>query len=113
MSEKEKFNIIISRIRETAEKVLPKGSRVVLFGSRARGDSRPDSDWDLHILVPGSVKLSLAESDDLCWEFDQLGIFEFDEQIEAFAYSTYDWSKRKFMPFYQNIERDKVILFQN
>ena len=113
MSEIEKFNYIISRIKETAERVLPKGSRLVLFGSRARGDSRSDSDWDLHILVPGTEKLPLSQANDLCWEFNQLGIFEFDEAIESFAYSTSDWMKRKFMPFYKNVEQDKIILFQN
>lgn len=112
MSEKERFNIIISRIKETAEKVLPKGSRLVLFGSRARGEARSDSDWDLHILVPGTQKLSLTQSDDLCWKFDQLGIFELNEKIESFAYSTSDWANRKFMPFYKNVERDKIIIIQ-
>ena len=113
MSEEDKNNILISRLKETAERVLPKGSRLVLFGSRARGDFRADSDWDLHILVPGKSKLSLSQADDLCWEFNQIGIFEFDETIEAFAYSTSDWSKREFMPFYKNVERDKIIIFQN
>lgn len=113
MSETEKYNIIISRIKETAARVLPKGSRLVLFGSRARGDFRSDSDWDLHILVPGMEKLPLSVANDLCWEFNQIGIFEFDEAIESFAYSASDWSKRKFMPFYKNVERDKIILFQN
>jgi uncharacterized protein len=29
---------------------------VILFGSRARGDFRPDSDWDLCVVVPDDVK---------------------------------------------------------
>jgi len=33
--------------------VRPEG--VILFGSRARGDSRPDSDFDLAILAPNGV----------------------------------------------------------
>ena len=29
---------------------------VVLFGSRARGDNRPDSDWDVCVIVPDDVE---------------------------------------------------------
>lgn len=113
MSEKEKFNKIIARFKETAERILPPGSRVVMFGSRARGDARVDSDWDLHILVPGNEKLSLDKTSEICWEFNRIGIYEFDEVIESFAYSKSDWLRRNFMPFYKNVERDKIILFEN
>ena len=45
-------------IPEQAVKALSKalGNRlvaVVLFGSRARGDARPDSDWDLLVIAEG------------------------------------------------------------
>ena len=29
--------------------------RIVLFGSRARGDHRPDSDWDVAVFLRGKV----------------------------------------------------------
>jgi predicted nucleotidyltransferase len=29
---------------------------VILFGSRARGDNHPDSDWDICVLVPDDVE---------------------------------------------------------
>ena len=113
MSEKERFEILMSKIKETAARVLPVGSRVALFGSRARGDARPDSDWDFHILVPGEQKLSLSESDDLCWEFNKIGVFETDDVIETYAYSVSEWAKRSFLPFYKNVEKDKIIIFQS
>jgi predicted nucleotidyltransferase len=32
--------------------VQPRPGRVLLFGSRARGDARPDSDLDLLVVMP-------------------------------------------------------------
>ena len=42
---------VISNIKEVAGKTLPANSSLLLYGSRARGDNRPDSDWDLLILI--------------------------------------------------------------
>jgi predicted nucleotidyltransferase len=38
------------------------GARVILFGSRARGEARPDSDLDLLVIEPGEVPKRRAES---------------------------------------------------
>ncbi|WP_053958157.1 nucleotidyltransferase domain-containing protein [Sulfobacillus thermosulfidooxidans] len=31
---------------------FPEVNRIILFGSRARGDARPDSDWDFLVIMP-------------------------------------------------------------
>lgn len=41
---------VIDNIRQVAASVLPKGSTLYLYGSRARGNYHEDSDWDLLLL---------------------------------------------------------------
>ncbi len=45
-----KQNLIKDRIKRTIYEKDP-GAEAYLFGSRARGDYRQDSDWDVLILV--------------------------------------------------------------
>lgn len=45
--------IDIPAMARTLLAAAPKGSQVILFGSRARGDARPDSDVDFLVLEPG------------------------------------------------------------
>ncbi|MBQ5524583.1 MAG: nucleotidyltransferase domain-containing protein, partial [Paludibacteraceae bacterium] len=44
-------NEIQDKIATLGSKLLPKGSHLFLYGSRARGDNREDSDWDLLVLL--------------------------------------------------------------
>ena len=42
-------NDTLESIKALARRVIPRGGHLWLFGSRARGDNRQDSDWDLAI----------------------------------------------------------------
>ena len=42
---------VIDSIKQVAERVLPKGSLLYLYGSRARGDWHDGSDWDLLLIL--------------------------------------------------------------
>lgn len=52
---------LIEEARQRLAAVAP-GAKVILFGSRARGESRPDSDLDLLVIEPGEVPTRRAES---------------------------------------------------
>jgi predicted nucleotidyltransferase len=107
MDEKMNRATVISNIKAVAYKTLPKGSSLILYGSRARGDNRPDSDWDLLILLD---KPSLTFSDyNYGYPFSELG-WETGEEINAQVYSKQEWNNYSFTPFYKNVERDKILL---
>ena len=42
---------VISRFRQALDEVY--GERIVLYGSRARGGARPDSDYDVAVFLHG------------------------------------------------------------
>ena len=112
MSEKERYQLILDALKRKAAEILPKGSRMTLYGSRARGDASSDSDWDIHILIPGEEKLPLNMWDKYAWPFSEIGLY-LDEEINPRLYSFAGWMKRSFLPFYKNVEKDAVIIFQN
>ena len=57
---------VYTNLRETAAKVLPPGSSLYLYGSRARGDYHEDSDWDLLILLNKS-DIEQSDYDYVCF----------------------------------------------
>ena len=103
---------ILDQIRNKAAELLPAGSRLALFGSRAQGSFREDSDWDLNILIPGEENLSLSIISRYAYPLECLG-WELNQDFSVMVYSYKGWEKRNFLPFYKNVENDKIILFQN
>ncbi len=96
------------RIREAVHAVEP-AAEIILYGSRARGDARPDSDWDLLILLDGS-----AEAERVRKIRHRLYDVELsaDEVLTSVIFSRQDWDSPRFrvMPFHHNVDRDGVVL---
>lgn len=103
---------VLEKIRELAIQILPPGSKITLFGSRARQTHRIDSDYDIHILVPGSDKLSLTQLDNYGVPFIQLG-WDLGVDIEPLVHTYSGWEKRWFLPLYKNIKKDGITIYDS
>ena len=98
---------ILERIKQLALVILPKGSSLWLYGSHARGDYGENSDWDLLILLDKSKITS--EDYDLTYYFRELG-WDLGTEISPHIYSKSQWANWFFLPFYKNVEQDKIVL---
>ncbi len=98
---------VINNIKQIGLKELPKNSTLLLYGSRARGDYRNDSDWDLLILLD---KAELEASDyHLAYPFRAFG-WEIGEDINPTLYTKKQWNSWTYLPYYKNVEKDKIVL---
>ncbi len=98
---------IIEKIKSVGRTTLPPDSTLLLYGSRARGDARKNSDWDLLILLDKN-KLT-AEDYDLTYPLRQMG-WEIGEEINPHIYTKHQWRQWSFLPYYKNVEHDKIVL---
>lgn len=83
-------------------------AEVILYGSRARGDERKDSDWDILILTDGQADLNVERKfRDKLYDLE----LETGESLSVFVYSKNDWhSKQRISPFYQNVIEEGIRL---
>ncbi len=101
-------NQVIDSIRQVAKTALPKGSSLLLYGSQARGDAHKSSDWDLLILLD-KPELTDDDYDNVSFPFTMLG-WNLGELISPQMYTKKEWDSLSFLPFYKNVEQEKIVL---
>lgn len=97
---------IISDIKRLAKSILPAGSSVTLFGSRARGNERPDSDWDILILL-SKEGLTNFQKENYAYPFVELG-WQVNAEINPIVHSANEWASRHHLPLYHNIKSEGI-----
>ena len=103
-----KNRYILSQIKHVAKSTAPEGSMVLLFGSRARGQARKGSDWDILIVLP-QKQLQQADYDQVSYPLVELG-WMLGEQINPVVYTKQEWEANSITPFYDNVQRDAISL---
>ena len=103
---KQKEQIIIDSIRNVARSAVPVGGRVVLFGSRARGDYRADSDWDLLIIL-NKARIDQTDYDNVSYPFFENGL-RLGQSFSPILYTADEWDSRKTTLFRYNVEKDGI-----
>lgn len=102
-----KDNVIFA-IRQVANTGIPKGAKVILFGSQARGDAHEGSDWDVLVLIDKD-SLSPSDHDLYSYPFWELG-WKIDAMIHPALYTLKDWNTKANPVFRTNVERDGIVL---
>ena len=99
---------ILQSIRDLGAQVLPKDARLILFGSQARGDVHSESDWDLLILLNDN-SLQEDKFGAFAYSFVELG-WNYGTYFSPKIYTNAEWNRRKGTPFYENINKDGIVL---
>lgn len=99
-------NELTYKVKESVKSIDP-DARIILFGSRARGDNNTSSDWDFLILTSKTVDSSIKRKIRSRLIDTEL---EAEEVISTVIYSKDKWADLQVTPLYKNISKDGVEL---
>ena len=98
---------ILNLIRTTVRKTEP-DAHIILYGSRARGDAREDSDWDVLVIVD-KEKTGLADFRRLCYPVYYKGL-DYGEEINPTLYTRAEWESAPPTMFKYNVIQEGIAI---
>jgi len=100
---KSKTRHIAKLIKNNIHSIDPE-AEIILYGSRARGDEKSHSDWDILVLTGYTVDLPIERRfRNNLYDLE----LETGEPLSVFVYSKNDWNtKQSITPFYQSVNEE-------
>ena len=99
---------ILERIKNAVHEVEPTAS-VILYGSRARGDNRPDSDWDIIIIV-NKKNVSTQFEDKITFPLYEIE-WDTGDIISPIVIDKNTWQNQNYLPpFFESIQKEGIVL---
>jgi uncharacterized protein len=101
-------NPFTDKIKKTVQNVDAE-AKVILYGSRARGNSSNESDWDILVLLT-KPHVSFKDEQNIRHKLFDVEL-ETGESISTFVYSANDWNTRlSVTPLYHNVKKEGIYL---
>ena len=105
--ERQSRDKVLDLIRTTVRATEP-DAQIILYGSRARGDNREDSDWDVIVILNKPPMPHYQRSEIACDLWDNG--FDIGEEINAFVYTIDQWNSAPPSLFKYNIREEGIQL---
>ncbi len=99
---------IANQIKQVVQRIDPTAV-TILYGSRATGKAKKDSDWDVLVLVD---KPTVTLKDELLFRDDLYEVeLEIGQHISPLFFGVNDWNtKLSITPLYQSVQREGIVL---
>jgi uncharacterized protein len=105
----ENIGAAVEKLKQILVKVFGPDTRVIMFGSAARGDCNTESDIDILVLLPGDINPRIEEEVfNIAYDIELAN----DVVFGTIVYSNDFWNSELagVMPLHKNIEREGVVL---
>ncbi|MFW6147160.1 MAG: nucleotidyltransferase domain-containing protein [Thermodesulfobacteriota bacterium] len=99
---------LLKQVEQQIHSIVP-DAEVILYGSRARGDARPASDWDFLILVDQPLDRDrILELKNRLYDLE----LETDTVLTSIVRTSDEWNSPRYsvLPFKRTVEQEGVSL---
>jgi predicted nucleotidyltransferase len=103
-----KLEELLKHVKQTIYEIEPDAD-IILYGSRARGDTHPESDWDFLILLDGVVDDARTDAIrhrlyDLEWDYGEV--------LSAIVRSRQEWNTplQQVTPFSKVVHEQGILI---